>query len=240
MENDWVRMLNDMGVATFVIDSFTGRGIVNTVYDQAQLGRLAMIIDAYRGLQLLGQHRGIDPARIAIMGFSRGAQAALYSSMKRFQRMYSTGPVSAFAAHVVFYSPCNTRYRNEEDVAHGPIRIFLGDTDDFVAVAPCQAYVERLRKANGDATLTVYPGARHVFDNPAFKTMLRIPGAQVTRRCDLEEGPDGAIIDRSTSKPFGYENSCVDRGVSVEYNDAARIDAERAVRALLTDALRLR
>jgi dipeptidyl aminopeptidase/acylaminoacyl peptidase len=68
---DWEQYLNGMGVATFVIDSFTARGIVNTFNDQSQLGRLAMMVDAYRALDLLAKHPRIDPARIALMGFSR-------------------------------------------------------------------------------------------------------------------------------------------------------------------------
>lgn len=240
IEEGWIRLLNDLGVATFMVDSFTGRGISSTVHDQAQLGRLAMIIDAYRALELLGQNRGIDPAKIAVMGFSRGAQAALYSSMRRFQRMYLKSSVAPFAAHVVFYSPCNTRYLDDDDVAHSPIRLFQGDADDYVAVAPCQAYVQRIRKSNGDAALTVYAGARHIFDNPGLPRPLRIPDAQVTRRCDLEEIPDGTIVDVITRKPFSYEDSCVDRGVTVEYNAADRAKAELAVRALLTGALGLK
>lgn len=110
----------------------------------------------------------------------------------------------------------------------------------LVSCSPCRAYVDRLRKANADATLTVYPGARHIFDIPVFKTPIRVPGAQVTRRCDLEEGPDGTIIETTTRKPFGYKDSCMDRGVTVEYNDAARSKAELAVRALLTDAFGLK
>lgn len=50
---DWAQDLNVMGIATFVVDSFTGRGIVSTTNDQSQLGRLAMIIDAYRALDRL-------------------------------------------------------------------------------------------------------------------------------------------------------------------------------------------
>jgi dienelactone hydrolase len=239
MEDGWIRLLNDMGVATFMVDSFTGRGITSTVNDQAQLGRLAMVIDAYRALELLGQYRGIDPAKIAVMGFSRGGQAALYSSMRRFQRMYLKSSVAPFAAHVAFYSPCNTRYLDDDDVAHSPIRLFQGDADDFVAVAPCQAYVERIRKSNGDAALTVYTGARHIFDNPGLNSPLRIPGAQVTRRCDLEEGPAGSIIDATTHRQFSYEDSCVDRGVTVAYEAAASTRARLAVRALLTGAFGL-
>jgi acetyl esterase/lipase len=52
--------------------------------DQTQLSRLNMVVDAYRGLNLLAQDPRVDPNRIAVMGFSRGAQSALYSAMNRF------------------------------------------------------------------------------------------------------------------------------------------------------------
>ena len=55
---DWEQDLLAMGVATFVIDAFTARGIVNTNYDQTQLGRLAMIYDAYRVLRQVDQAIG--------------------------------------------------------------------------------------------------------------------------------------------------------------------------------------
>ena len=32
---DWEQYLNAMGFATFILDSFTGRGIVNTLFDQS-------------------------------------------------------------------------------------------------------------------------------------------------------------------------------------------------------------
>lgn len=82
----WAQYFNELGVATLVVDSFTARGIASTVFDQAQLGRLSMTVDAYRALDVLARHSRIDPARIAVMGFSRGAQPALYASMRRFQK----------------------------------------------------------------------------------------------------------------------------------------------------------
>ena len=85
MIDEWSRELNEIGVATFAVDSFAGRGIIETVTDQTRLGRLNMIVDAYRALELLTKHRQIDPARIAVMGFSRGGQSALYSSLVRFK-----------------------------------------------------------------------------------------------------------------------------------------------------------
>ena len=106
---DWEQDLNAMGVATFVIDSFTPRGIVNTLNDQSQLGRTTMIVDAYRALDVLSRHPRIDPTRIALMGFSRGGQAALYASLKRFQRLQGIAG-QEFAAYIAFYPPCNTTF----------------------------------------------------------------------------------------------------------------------------------
>jgi hypothetical protein len=48
--------------------------------NQALLGRLNFILDIYRALEVLASHPRVDPGRTALMGFSRGGQAALYSS----------------------------------------------------------------------------------------------------------------------------------------------------------------
>src|SRR5262249_18388668 len=66
------KSFNDMGVASFLLDSFSARGITSTSANQALLGRLNMILDAYRGFDVLAAHPRIDPTRIAVMGFSRG------------------------------------------------------------------------------------------------------------------------------------------------------------------------
>lgn len=238
-EHDWVVFLDQMRVATFLVDSFTGRGIVNTANNQAQLGRLAMIIDAFRALEMLGSHPLIDPKRIAVMGFSRGGQAALYSALMRFQHLYLPTPGLKFAAHIVFYSPCNTRYATDDKVTDSPIRIFQVDNDDFVALEPVQAYVKRLRDAGADVQLTVYPGARHMFDSTALSTPHRMPGAQLSRRCELEEGSSGRIMNHATGQPFSYQDDCVDTGATVSLDHEALSQAREAVRGLLTRALAL-
>ena len=69
-----------------MLDSFSGRGLTSTSTNQALLGRFNMILDAYRALDVIANHPRIDPTRIAVMGFSRGGQSALYSSLKRFQQ----------------------------------------------------------------------------------------------------------------------------------------------------------
>jgi dienelactone hydrolase len=72
----WSAVLNRIGVATFIIDSFTARGIESTMADQAQLGRFDMILDAYRALAVLAAHRRIDVRRVVLMGFSLGCHVA--------------------------------------------------------------------------------------------------------------------------------------------------------------------
>ena len=235
----WSQELSEIAVATFILDSFTGRGIVNTSTNQAQLGQLAMIYDAYRALELLSKHSRIDAARIGLMGFSRGGRVALYASLKRFQRMH--GPAAAeFAAYLPFYAPCNTTYIDDGEVSDRPIRLFHGAADDYVPVAPCRSYVERLRRASKDVQLAEYPGAHHVFDNPLLKAPVPLPQAQTGRRCTLEERPVGQIINSQTAQPFSLDDPCVERGATVAYNAQAHSEALRAVKSFLTTAFKLK
>ncbi len=68
LQDNWAREFNALGIATLIVDSFTGRGIVSTGNDQDQLSRLAGVLDAYRALELLAKHPRIDAARVMVMG----------------------------------------------------------------------------------------------------------------------------------------------------------------------------
>jgi dienelactone hydrolase len=231
-ETSWASHLNKLGIATFTIDSFTGRGLTNTGENQALLGRLAMIVGAYRGLGSLAKHPRIDPSRIALMGFSRGAQTTLYASLKRFRRMHSPAGIE-FAAYLPFYANCSTTYIDDVEVSDRPIRIFHGSADDYNPVSVCRAYVDRLRAAGKDVQIFEYPAAHHMFDNPAAPPPRHFPRNQTTRNCTLQENPLGQIINTKTNQPFTYEDSCVERGVTMGFSREAYAKALSDVTELL-------
>ncbi|MFJ1252304.1 dienelactone hydrolase family protein [Cupriavidus sp. CuC1] len=230
---DWEQDLLAMGVATFVVDSYTGRGIVSTINDMSKLGRLVQIEDAYRALETLQKHPRIDPERVMLMGLSWGGHAALYASLKRFQRMHGPASGREFSAYVAFYPPCNIGYRQDEDISAKPVRIFYGSADDYVPVTACREYVNRLRVNGKDIELTEYPGAFHGFDSKVFATPLKLPQAQTTGNCRLQEAAHGEIVNAATNKPFSYYDPCVEHGLTLAYNQEVSTRARTAVKELL-------
>jgi len=138
LHDRWITEINNTGTATFVLDSFSGRGITNTINDQSQLDSLAMMVDAYRALASLAQHPRIDANRIAIMGFSKGAIAAVYSSNERFRKSYGPSNVE-FPGHIGLYGPCNVAYHDDDKTTGKPIRLFHGISDDWVSIEPCRS-----------------------------------------------------------------------------------------------------
>src|SRR5690606_3249674 len=225
----WSRELNDLGVATLQLDSFTGRGIVDTSADQSQIGTLTMMYDAYRALELLAKHPRIDPARIGVLGGSRGGVPALYSSMTRFQRMYGA-PGTLFAVHLVFYTNCNTIYLDDTDVADRPIRLFHGTADDTARLEPCRSYADRLRAAGNDVLLHEYDGAHHAFDNADAATRIRLEQGETPGFCALRENPAGRLVNLDTGRPFTYRDACVRRGVTLAGDADARAAAVEQVK----------
>src|SRR5712692_1269086 len=236
--HDWVGVFNAMGVATFAPDSFTGRGLKSIAGNQAALPRLVQVFDAYRTLEVLAKHPRIDPARIALMGWSRGGAAPLHASLRRLQRMHAPAG-AAFAAYIPVYAPCHVRLREEEDVVDKPTRLFHGAADELASVEPCRAYVERMRKAGKDVQLTEYPGARHLFDDVDFRPARYVAQIQTSRRCRLEETAKGEIVNVETNRPFSFNDSCVIRGATLGYDETAYKASIQAVTQFLRTALKL-
>ncbi|HEY5793565.1 MAG TPA: dienelactone hydrolase family protein [Bosea sp. (in: a-proteobacteria)] len=225
----WKRLFNAAGISTFVIDGVTGRGFTGVGDKQASLGRLNFILDIYRSLDILGKHPRVDPEKVVLVGFSRGGQAALYSSVERFQRLWNKSGVN-FASYVVFYPDCGTTYREDDKISSKPIRIFHGSPDNYNPVSSCKAYLARLKQAGADVQLTEYPNAAHGFDNPlGANPPVPTKADQSVRECKIRENESATLINEATQKPFAYTDDCVRIGPTVGADPEATKAATIAV-----------
>ncbi|WP_375159910.1 dienelactone hydrolase family protein [Bradyrhizobium sp. RDT46] len=230
----WVRAFNAMGISTFVIDGFTGRGLTMVGPNQALLGRLNLIIDIYRSLDILAKHPRVDPDRIVLMGFSRGGQATLYASVDRFNKLWNKSGIT-FAAYVPFYPDCSTSYVGDDGVVARPIRIFHGTPDDYNPVSSCKAFVERLKAAGRDVVLTEYPDSAHGFDSGLLgvSTVAVSANSQTVRNCKIKEGDGGVLMNGDTNAPFTYKDACVELNPHVGGNPKTAAEARKAVQEFL-------
>jgi len=236
----WVHHFNAMGISTFVIDGFSGRGLTVVGPNQALLGRLNLILDIYRSLDILAKHPRVDPERIVLMGFSRGGQAALYASLDRFNRLWNKSGVQ-FAGYIPFYPDCSTHYLTDTEVAVRPIRIFHGTPDDYNPVTSCKAYVARLKDAHRDVVLTEYPDSQHAFDSGLLgvSSVVVSANAQTARHCHLTEGEGGVLMNADTQAPFTYKDACIELNPHVGGNPATAEQARKAVTEFLQALFKL-
>lgn len=236
----WVHAFNAMGVSTFVIDGFTGRGLTVVGPNQALLGRLNLIIDIYRSLEILAKHPRVDPDRIVLMGFSRGGQAALYASLERFNKLWNKSGVQ-FAAYIPFYPDCSTTYQTDTEVAARPIRIFHGTPDDYNPVKSCKAFVERLKAAGRDVVLTEYPDSAHGFDSGLLgvNVVTVSANAQTARNCHIIEGDRGVLMNGDTNAPFTYKDGCIELNPHVGGNPTTAAESRKAVMEFLQALFKL-
>ncbi|WP_375690628.1 dienelactone hydrolase family protein [Pseudooceanicola sp. LIPI14-2-Ac024] len=228
---NWSQFLATRGIASFRLDSYSGRGITNVSADQSAAAQFMPIYDAYRAVEVLAATPGIDPERIYLMGFSRGGIAALYASLDRFREAH--GPrVGQIAGYFPFYPGCNFTLERELEVAKVPIRVFHGAADDWTPIGPCRDYVARLSAAGADATLTALPGVHHGFDDPTAPSLHTDPDWLTSRACHRFER-DGTLMNAETGAPFTYDDACVQRGPHSGFDGPATEAAQRAVLEVL-------
>ena len=174
-------------------------------------------------------------ARVAVMGFSNGAPAALFSNMERFRKAYGSADVQ-FAAHISVYGFCFTTYREDENIAK-PVLLLHGSADDWLPVAPCRTYVARLNSAGKNVRLIEYPDAHHAYDMQQFLQPVKRAGAVTPRKCTLVEGDGGALVNAETKQPFTPADPCLEKGVTLAYQEAAAKKSHADVVAFLREVL---
>lgn len=242
-EDAWAARLNALGIATFVVDSFTPRGLQSTSRDQSRLSTMANLADALAALRLLATHPYIDPARIGVMGFSRGGQVALYSALEPLRRGMIDGDLR-FAAHVALYPSCSIPYRSAE-VGTAPILMLLGGADDYTPAAACRDYAAWFVAKGAPVEVVAYEGAHHDFDIPDPPRFLS--ALQSARGCKAEVEVDSGTVRRlDTGEAMRdqttistYFRSCMQRGATMGGDSAALARAERDVATFLRAVFKL-
>lgn len=231
-ETYWSENLVQLGIATFVVNSLVGRNISRVCSGPATISAASVLTDLYRARDLLAANPRIDPARIAVLGFSFGGRNALWASYPRFQQRYDSGP-SRFAAYLAFYpTNCHIRLADDDRGGDVPIRIFHGAADDGAAIGRCRDYVARLRNAGKDVALFEYAGAKHWFDNGDLANRQTMTGFLNYSKCTFLE-QDNRIIDAATGGAAGSTSPCVVSEGSFGYNAAARELATADVQGFL-------
>lgn len=229
---EYEHLLNKAGIATLRTDSFTPRGVRTTVADQLAVTTFTMVADAFSALRVLAADPRIDPARIGIMGFSKGGSVAQLTAFEPFRRAVM-GDGLKFALHIPFYRGCV--YDVDMPLTGAPVRELIGGADDYVGVDGCVRFAAA-RKAHGDDyDITVYPGAYHGFNGTSAQ--FRCERCLVYVDCDWVIRADGSIFDRKLGLVASPDTSrrivdaCVRRGATIAGDPVAAAQARDFVLA---------
>jgi len=219
----YLKMYQEMGIATFELNSFKSRGIKSTVGSQTEVTIAAMILDAYKALEVLSNHPRIYKNKISITGWSLGGGVTLFSAWLPLKNAINKN--LSFASHLAFYPPCFIDPENIE-FSQSPIHILIGELDNWTPSQPCYELVEKLKnKANID--ITIYENSHHSFDRNS--PVIVNEKAYNFTECKFRLTKDGNVLmnyfNIPMSNPFLQKLGlmfCVKRGINYGGNPVSR------------------
>jgi dienelactone hydrolase len=170
-DRDWAERLSAQGYVVLLPDSFGPRGkreicsqsqrLIRPAYERAR--------DVYGALEFLDAQPDVDPARVAIFGWSNGAITTL-AAIAAHSRARPHELAHDFRVAIAFYPDCRSSLaRGDWAPPIAPLHVLIGANDDWTPAAPCSELVDRVRALGASADIVVYPDAFHDFDDPVMR-----------------------------------------------------------------------
>jgi dienelactone hydrolase len=163
-DREWffARTLNDMGVGTFVLDSFGPRGLAKVFENKLSFTSYRQLTDALNALSILSHDKRIDTSRIGAMGRSMGGETSIYLSLRAPRlRAQSKAPLLSLALAIM--PGCSSQERDRRVTPRTEVHFFLA-AKDFSPHEQCIENAQKMRLAGGKTSYKVYPDTYHVFD----------------------------------------------------------------------------
>ena len=198
-EEMYADALTAAGLAVLIVDGNTPRGVAETVSNQGPMPWPACALDALYALRFIRSDPRIDPARVALMGYSRGGCVTVMTYDERLQQ--AVAGETRFAAHVALYPPCYLRWEHPQPTK-APLLMLLGSADDLAPEAQGRDYATALVAAGGRVEIVVFPGAHHSFD--ATEPAAATGGDNLSARTILVDD-QGEMTERATGLRAGND-----------------------------------
>lgn len=157
----YLKMYQNMGIATLQLQSFKSRDVSSTVGTQNTVTIAMIILDSYRALEALSKNPLIDMDNIGITGWSLGGGVSLFSGWKPIVDAINSD--YSFAAHLPIYPPCFAEPETV-DFVDAPIHILIGELDEWVPAEACVDLTNLMSDNGANVGITVYEGAHHSYD----------------------------------------------------------------------------
>ena len=222
--------LRKAGYATLTYDSFASRGTTGQAFSGSPAYLPAGVADAYAALRRLASEPRIDADRIAILGFSYGADVAHLTAFELLRSALDPGQLR-FAAHVAFYPAGSFGVTADRGAYTGSrVLMLLAGKDENLPMAKIKGYLAYAQAAGNPAPieLVTYPGAYHAWTIPDVPTPRFFPELVSAKKCPMILlGPNGlAFLIGGESKPFDPSliGTCMREapGYSVGFDAAVR------------------
>jgi dienelactone hydrolase len=160
---EWAERLEQHGFAVLFPDSYGPRGLANQCRSPGAVrGAQTRMADADAARKWLLDQSFARPDHISLMGWANGGVTVLWSVRPNFKPR-DKGP--DFRSAVAFYPGCSRLDRTAWS-ARVPTMILIGGADDVVSARDCERMIAGARGRSARASIIVYPGAHHEFDQP--------------------------------------------------------------------------
>ena len=221
---EYLEMFRKMGYATFELHSFNSRNVESTVGSQIQVTTAMMILDAYRALEKLSHDSRIDADNVAMIGWSLGGGAVLFSAWEPLASAITSS--LRFKAHLSFYPPCLVDL-DLISFSSAPIHILIGELDNWVSSEACEDLVNDLKGAGVNIDIDIFPESHHGFDRTGPLYIEK--NGYKTGECHFKMRSDGALLMNYLNIPMTTPLRqkvalafCAERGPTIGGNLSAR------------------
>ncbi len=171
----WAKWLNERGYVALVADSWGSRGMVeNCSKGTPDVDNTERFDDAFGTLRYLQSLPFVEPARIGAMGWSNGGVFAMAvingpSHERASKRGVALPPVGFRLGIGIYPGGC---FSLVKELVVAPLLILVGGADDWTKASTCEEMVNAMRARGADATITIFPGAYHYFDNADYSLQV--------------------------------------------------------------------